>query len=170
MQGMALRPGRNHPELLQEVEKSEEQTRGWFGGNMGSRTLTAHRRRAQGGRAQEKQVTHVPTVAQRWQGMSQHNPSQSGGTPNSTPTQRPSRLGFVHWAGSGEKGHMPKPFPEPNNHRWGNGHAWAPSPGQGPAAAPQLWESTLSAQPRKRLEFTAGAPSPRLHPEAAPRV
>lgn len=60
-----------------------------FGGNTGSRTPTAGTEEGtgmeQGGIAQGatgKQVTHVPTVAQRWQRMSQHNPSQSEGTPS----------------------------------------------------------------------------------------
>lgn len=75
-------------------------------------------------------------------------------------------------AGPGESGHMPKPFPETNNHRLGgDGHAWAPSPREGPAAAPQLCQSapsphTPSPQPPK---------APRVHgrgsqPQAAPRA
>lgn len=83
-----------------------------FGGNTGSGTPRAGTEEGagseQGGIAQGatgKQVTHVPSVAQRWQRMPQHSPSQSGGTPSWTPVPlgRPSRLGFVR-SGAGAPG------------------------------------------------------------------
>lgn len=79
-----------------------------FGGTRGAGPPQPARRRAQGGSAQgatAKQVTHVPTVAQRWQGMSQHNPFQSGGTPISIPVPPgcPSLLAFVR-SGAGAPG------------------------------------------------------------------
>lgn len=39
-------------------------------------------------------------------------------------------------ARSGKNGHMPKPFPETNNHPRGDGHAWPPTPGEGPCHRP----------------------------------
>lgn len=161
-----------------------------FGGTTGSGTPTAGTEEGagseQGGSTQGatgKQVTHAPTVAQCWQRMSQRNPVQSRGDPQLEPgaprppfparhrALRRRRAGRA--AGSGKNGHMPKPFPETNSHLRGNGHAWAPSPGQGPATAPQLGESALSPHPESASSSRPGLPARgcirRLHPEREPR-
>lgn len=141
-----------------------------FGGNRGAGPPQPARRRAQGrsrvggchrkaghprpqrGTALAEDVT-AQLLAER--GDPQFHP----GAPR---PPFPARLRAC-WESSGKKGHMPKPFPETNNHPRGNGHAWAPE-----RALPLLPSSGRA--PRKCLEFTAGAPSPRLHPQCQPRA
>lgn len=135
-----------------------------FRGNTGSGTPTAGTEEGagseQGGSAQGgtgKQVTHVLTAAQRWQGMSQRNPSQSGGTPNSTPVPlgRPSRLAFVR-SGAGALGEPLAPvrtatcqshFLKQTTIRGGTATRGHRPLERGPATAPQLCESAPERTP-----------------------